>query len=80
MTGSTPDDPNDLTRDERQLALVDRIIGLQGEVANLKSVYGARDMQDQLDAIHASATWRVGRAVLGPVFLARRLLGRKSTK
>jgi hypothetical protein len=80
MTDSTRDEPDELTRDERQLALVDRIIGLQGEVANLKSVYGAREMQDQLDAIHASTTWRVGRAVLGPVFLVKRLLGRKTTQ
>jgi hypothetical protein len=64
----------------RQLALVDRIIGLQAEVANLQSSNMSREVRAQVNAVKSSTTWRVGRLVLSPVTVARRLLSRLRSK
>ncbi len=56
----------------RQLALVDRVLGLEAEVARLSATAphanGARDeverLQSELRAVYASRTWRIGSAVL----------------
>lgn len=60
----------------RQLALVDRIIGLQAEVANLQSSHLSREVQAHVNVVKSSTTWRVGRLVLSPVIVAKRLLSR----
>lgn len=60
--------------DLRQLALVDRIIGLEAEVAHLKTITSTELVRQQLDAVRSSATWRVGRAVLAPLTLVKRVV------
>ncbi len=75
MTESPREDPDAINREVRQLALVDRILGLQAEVANLKASgpASAETLQRELNALLVSRTWRVGRAVLSPLLLLRRL-------
>jgi hypothetical protein len=59
----------------RQLALVDRVIGLEAEVARLSisgpAAGGQRAeierLQNDLAAVYASRTWRVGSLVLRPL-------------
>lgn len=68
----------------RQMALVDRVIGLEAEVARLGAAargYGGaweqiERLEAALEAVYASRTWSVGRAVLSPVRVVRRLTGR----
>lgn len=73
------DDVQDPSADEiavslRQLALVDRIIGLEAEVARLSASSpvpsSARNeitrMQQEVNAVYGSKTWRVGSIVLRP--------------
>jgi hypothetical protein len=81
MTQSPLEDMDAVNREVRQLALVDRILGLQAEVANLKasSPASAEALQRELNALLASRTWRVGRAVLSPLLLLRRVV-RRGTK
>jgi len=76
MTENFPGQPIDPVRDARELELVDRILGLQAELAHARATSGHHDVQAQLDEIRASATWKAGRTVLSPVFLLRRVLGR----
>jgi hypothetical protein len=84
MTEAVNDDADDFTSELRQLALVDRIIGLEAEVARLSSrpvepapvvVDGAEieRLHDELRAIYGSRAWRVGNLVLRPVRVVRRL-------
>jgi hypothetical protein len=70
--------PNvDMSQDERQLALVDRIIGLEAELANLSATYGlGKVARDQIAMVKRSATWRVGTLVLSPVRLVGKVLNR----
>jgi uncharacterized small protein (DUF1192 family) len=57
----------------RQMALVDRILGLEAEVARLKATTtggnGARDeisrLEAELGAVYASRTWAAGKALTG---------------
>lgn len=62
-------DSTTVEHDLRQLALVDRIIGLEGELAHLRSVTPGAEhaSQRQVDLMRGSLTWKVGRAVLTPV-------------
>jgi hypothetical protein len=61
-----------LERDLRELALVDRIIGLEAEVARLSIEAGVKDIR----ILHKSRPWRVGRIVLAPVVLVRKIFKR----
>lgn len=63
---------NNLDRDLRELALVDRIIGLEAEVARLSIEAGVKDIR----ILHKSRPWRVGRIVLAPVVLVRKIFTR----
>jgi hypothetical protein len=56
----------------RELALVDRIIGLEAEVARLSIEGGIKDIR----ILHKSRAWRAGRIVLMPIVLFRRLTKR----
>lgn len=56
----------------RQLALVDRIIGLEAQLAQLRVSYA----HDEVAAVKASMTWRAGRFVLAPLRAVRRLARR----
>lgn len=68
---STPA-PDQLDRDLRELALIDRIIGLEAEVARLSIEAGVKDIR----ILHKSRPWRVGRIVLAPLVLFRKLIRR----
>jgi hypothetical protein len=52
----------------RELALVDRIIGLEAEVARLSIESGIKDIR----ILKKSRPWRVGRAVLSPIYFIKR--------
>ncbi|HEY4226642.1 MAG TPA: hypothetical protein VGM70_12610 [Pseudolysinimonas sp.] len=80
MPQNFPDETPDPARDARQLELIDRIIGLQAEVAHLRAESSSEQVQMVLDEIHGSATWRIGRAVMSPLFLFRRAIGRGNGK
>ena len=70
---------NDIGRDLRHLALVDRILGLEAEVARLSisapASAGPRNeiarLEGELKAVYASKTWAVGSAVLRPARMLR---------
>jgi len=64
---------------ERELALVDRVLGLEAQVAELaiQSSLTPSDqlrVEQQLAQLRRSATWRVGRIVTSPLRVARRVL------
>lgn len=84
---------DDLPQDEiqrqlRQLALVDRILGLEAENARLAVLVGDSSgprsghdrLQREMAAVYASRTWRVGHAVLAPGRALRRLRNRLTRK
>lgn len=64
--------------DLRQLALVDRVIGLEGQLAYLKSAQ-ANSGPGDAHLLRSSMTWRVGSMVLAPFRLAKKML-RRATK
>jgi hypothetical protein len=66
---------------ERQLALVDRIIGLEAQVAECGAVTTLTPTEQlraeqQLQRLRDSPAWRIGRATTLPARLARRVVGR----
>lgn len=72
MASKEPVSAETLERDLRELALVDRIIGLEAEVARLSIEAGVKDIR----ILHKSRPWRVGRIVLAPVVLVRKIFKR----
>ncbi|GAB2824257.1 hypothetical protein GCM10027022_13390 [Alpinimonas psychrophila] len=54
----------------RQLALVDRIIGLESEIAALKSNANTEEL---LASLRSTTTWRIGSLVLAPILWTRRI-------
>ena len=60
----------------RQLALVDRIIGLEAQIAALKAGMNSEALTKQLKEFRSSTTWRVGRIVLSPYIAFNRAIGR----
>jgi hypothetical protein len=72
MTESNAADVSGLDAAARELALVDRIIGLEAEVARLSIEGGIKDIR----ILHKSRAWQAGRIVLMPVVIFRRLLRR----
>lgn len=66
---------------ERQLALVDRILGLEAQVAELSIAFDLAPSEtlraeQQIDRMRASLGWRVGRVISAPALVARRRLRR----
>jgi len=62
---------------ERQLGLVDRVLGLEAQVAELSIDFDLTPseklrVEQQLDQMRRSLGWRVGRVIAAPVTLARR--------
>lgn len=72
MTSEENKAPNDLERDLRELALVDKIIGLEAEVARLSIEAGVKDIR----ILQKSRPWRVGRIVLMPGVFVRKIFGK----
>ena len=66
MHNDKPDTEPDAATALRQLALVDRVIGLEAELAHLRSVSPSANIEHQIRQVKQSATWKVGRAVLAP--------------
>lgn len=66
---------NHVECDLRQLALVDRVIGLEGQLAYLKSAQ-AKIGSGDANILRSSLTWRVGSTVLAPFRLAKKVLRR----
>jgi hypothetical protein len=72
---------NDIELQLRQMALVDRVLGLEAEVARLTvrapAWTGPRAeierLRDELDAVHSSTSWKIGRALVRPVHSLLRL-------
>lgn len=66
---------------ERQLALVDRIIGLEAELAEL-AIASSLTPSEQLGAerqlirLRATTAWRIGRLATAPVRIAKRVVRR----
>jgi hypothetical protein len=77
-----------VARDARELALVDRILGLEAQLANYAVIVSPSRTQfeslnreiaglrQQLAAVHSTRTWKAGRAVLSPLRAIRALTRR----
>jgi len=76
MTEPTTDDTEKIDLQMRQLALVDRIIGLEAQISALKAGMNSEALTKQLKEVRSSTTWRVGRLVLWPYFAFNRAIGR----
>lgn len=72
MASETNRQSTDIERDLRELALIDRIIGLEAEVARLSIEAGVKDIR----ILQKSRPWRVGRIVLMPVVLVRKIFSK----
>lgn len=72
MASETNRQSADIERDLRELALIDRIIGLEAEVARLSIEAGVKDIR----ILQKSRPWRVGRIVLMPVVLVRKIFSK----
>jgi hypothetical protein len=72
MASETNRQSTDIERDLRELALIDRIIGLEAEVARLSIDAGVKDIR----ILQKSRPWRVGRIVLMPVVLVRKIFSK----
>jgi hypothetical protein len=69
MSDSSHDSDARLAAALRELALVDKIIGLEAEVARLSIEGGIHDLR----ILHRSRAWRAGRILLSPFVVFRRL-------
>lgn len=72
-------DPADAVTAERQLALVDRIFGLEAQVARLSAVrsLGPSEqllVEQELARLRSTVTWRTGRIVSAPLRAALRVV------
>lgn len=71
----------DLVTFERELALVDRILGLEAELARYSIASSLTPdeqlaAEDELARLRGSLTWRAGRLVSAPMRVIRRATGR----
>ncbi len=88
MTGADDTDPR--LRQLRELALVDRILGLEAQLAEVSTFmtpdretvdrleHEVRVLRAQLDGLHQTWEWRVGRVILAPARALKRALERRS--
>lgn len=58
------------TPSERELALIDKVIGLEAENANLKILAELNDIR----ILHDSRAWRLGMSILRPLVPIRKLI------
>lgn len=73
-----PVDAATLVSIERQLALVDRVLGLEAQVAELSSSSRLTPSEQlraekELAMLRSSLTWRLGRVAAAPISAARRV-------
>jgi len=80
--GSPREFPKDRTTDdyERQLALVDRVLGLEAQLAEQSVDFVLTPSEQlraeqQIDRMRSSLGWRVGRIISAPATLIGRRLG-----
>ena len=73
MAQSVESSPELIEEQIRVLALVDRVIGLEAEVARLSIEAGIKDIR----TLQRSRPWRLGMAILAPLAWARRLVRQK---
>lgn len=66
------DEEEETNRTLRELALIDRVLGLEAEVARLNIQAGVNDVR----VLQSSKQWRIGRIVLAPASFIRRLMGK----
>lgn len=71
---------------ERELALVDRLLGLEAQLAEQSLTFALTPseqlrVEQQIGRMRSSLNWRVGRLVAAPVtLLSRRLSGRQRAR
>lgn len=63
-------DSNQIDSQLRELALIDRIIGLEAEVARLSVEAGIKDLR----ILHKSRAWKLGHFLLTPLVLAKKIV------
>lgn len=73
-------DEERLREQERQLALVDRILGLEAEIAELRvarSLSAGQQLaaEQELARVRASAELRIGHVLTAPARIAKRAVG-----
>ena len=71
----------ELAARERQLALVDRVFGLEAQVAELSAENSLTPSErlrteQRLIAMQSSLAWRLGRAATAPIRVAQRFVSR----
>lgn len=79
-----PDNESQFEQYQRQLALVDEIIGLKASLAqeavrNSPSRLRLEQVEHEIRELRGSTTWRVGRLVMSPARVFRRLLRRSAS-
>ncbi|WP_133411756.1 hypothetical protein [Agromyces badenianii] len=70
---------DDVERGQRQLALVDRVIGLEAALAQASAVTSLSPVDHltvefELARVKSSRAWRVGRLVVAPMAIAGRVV------
>jgi hypothetical protein len=78
------DNESDFELYQRQLALVDENIGLRASLAqesvrNSPSRLRLEQLEHEISQLRGSTTWRVGRLVMTPARVIRRLLRRSGS-
>ena len=76
-----PERESEFERYRREMDLVDQIIGLRASLAqeavrNSPSRQRVEQLEAEILMLRRSTTWRVGRLMMLPARIARRLLGR----
>lgn len=83
-SGDTDDRDLKFEQYQRELALVDQILGLraalaQESVRNSPTRQRVEQLEHEISALRSSFTWRAGSLLLLPVRVVRRLAGRFSS-
>lgn len=66
---------------ERQLSLVDRVLGLEAQLAELSIVFDLTPSEklraeQQIDRMRSSLGWRIGKVIAAPALIMRRRMRR----
>ncbi|MBK4346419.1 hypothetical protein [Lacisediminihabitans changchengi] len=76
---------DELAARERQLALVDRVFGLEAQLSQVSAENSLTPSErlrteQRLIAMQSSLAWRVGRAATAPLRVAQRFISRARTR